>query len=379
MGTAPRNIVEDPGFEVEITSGGRAYDRSDRAPRPSATLSPVRIAAKERARRRKLALITAALLFFGAVFTWAWLSNPYSLLPPDVVARVNGEYIYERDIARRLDLTRLFNALADRTGADAQLPSPTSILEQIISDRMQVQDARRAGVTVGPDEVDAELQQVLISTGRTPEQLEDELSRYSLTMDDLRAFTADALLVRKYVQTKVTAGTGTTEERQQRYNEWLTNLSLTSKVDYFKPAGLGQAPRVGSEAPDFALKDLNGREVNLKDLRGRPVMINFWATWCPPCRQEIPVIEEMYRSTRHRADYEILGVATQSDLSTVRAFVGEFNMTFPVLPDVDGRVTSLYHILPIPTTFFIDKDGIIREIRVGPVDRSLMEKWLLDR
>ncbi len=377
MGAAPHNIAEDPGFEVEITSGGRAYDRGDRAPRPTSTISPVRAAARERARRRRLALIISALVLLGAVFAWAWLSNPYSFVPPDAVARVNGEYIYERDIARRLDLARLFNDLADRK--DAQLPSPTAMLEQIISDRMQVQDARRAGITLGPQEVDAELQQVLVSAGRTPQQLEADLSRYSLTMDDLRAFTADALLVRKYIETKVTAGASTTQERQQRYNEWLTNLSLTSKVDRFKPAGSGQAPRVGAEAPDFTLQDLDGREVSLKDLRGHPVMINFWATWCPPCRQEIPVIEQMYRSTHQGDNYQILGVAIQSDLPTIRAFVQEFDMSFPVLPDGDGRITSLYHILPIPTTFFIDRDGIIREIHVGPVDRPLMEKWLLAR
>ena len=76
--------------------------------------------------------------------------------------------------------------------------------------------------------------------------------------------------------------------------------------------------------------------------------------------------------------YEILGVATQSDKPTIEAFVKELGINFPVLPDADNRITSdLYHVIPIPTSFFVDKDGIIRDIQVGPVDRPKLEQWLL--
>ena len=108
-------------------------------------------------------------------------------------------------------------------------------------------------------------------------------------------------------------------------------------------------------------------------------MLNFWATWCPPCRAEIPILTRTYEETNKNGSYEILGVATQSDASTIAAFVKEFNMTFPVLADAGSQVTSLYHVLPIPTTFFIDKDGIIQFIKSGPVDRPLMEKYLLGK
>jgi len=106
-------------------------------------------------------------------------------------------------------------------------------------------------------------------------------------------------------------------------------------------------------------------------------MINFWATWCPPCRAEIPVIVQDYSETHKDGNsYEILGVATQSDKPTVQAFAGEFDIKFPVLPDTDNHVTELYHVLPIPTSFFIDKNGIIRDIQIGIVDRATMDKWL---
>src|SRR5204862_6092094 len=105
--------------------------------------------------------------------------------------------------------------------------------------------------------------------------------------------------------------------------------------------------------------------------------MNFWATWCPPCRAEIPVIVQSYAETRKDSNpYEILGVATQSDRATVQAFAGEFGIKFPVLPDSDNHVTESYHVLPIPTSFFIDKDGIIRYIQIGIVDRATMDKWL---
>jgi thiol-disulfide isomerase/thioredoxin len=107
-------------------------------------------------------------------------------------------------------------------------------------------------------------------------------------------------------------------------------------------------------------------------------MVNFWATWCPPCRAEIPEIVKLYSETGDEArPYEVLGVATQSDTATIKAFSQEFNMTFPLLPDAQGRVVSDYHVLPIPTTFFVDGEGIIRHIQTGPVTRELMEKWLL--
>ncbi len=85
----------------------------------------------------------------------------------------------------------------------------------------------------------------------------------------------------------------------------------------------------------------------------------------------------MYSETEGGTKYEVLGVATQSDSSTIKAFGDEFTMNFPLLPDVGSGVVNSYHVLPIPTTFFVDKDGIIRFIQAGGVTREMMEKWLL--
>jgi peroxiredoxin len=365
-----------PLFEVEIKSGGRAHDAGERLRPEPAALSPARQAAKDRARRRNILLAAGAAGFLIMLGAWMWFTGPLGGVPSDAVARVNGEFIYQRDLERRMNVTRLFNELAART--DAEDPSATNALEQVISDLMQVQDARKAGVTANADEIDSELQQIETSTGRTRAQLEEAAGRYNLTLDDLRGFISDALVIRKYKDEYVLAGAVDVQDATNKENEWFTELSNTSRIDRFKPVGSGPAPRVGAEAPDFTLADINGNEVTLSSLRGKPVMVNFWATWCPPCRAEIPEIVKLYNETGAEArPYEVLGVATQSDNATIKAFSQEFNMTFPLLPDAQSRVVSSYHVLPIPTTFFVDSEGIIRHIQTGPVTRELMERWLL--
>jgi cytochrome c biogenesis protein CcmG, thiol:disulfide interchange protein DsbE len=366
------------GFEVEIESGGRAHDLDAPASPAPTVLSPARAAAKARDRRRNAFLAIGTVAVLLGLIAWMWFTNPNANVPSDAVARVNGEFIYQRDVDKRLDFTRWLNELSSLPVTEQ--PSASSKLEEIIAERMQIQDAHKAGVTVTDQELEGELGQVSVSTGRTMDEIRQSLEKYNLGYDDLRTFVSNAVLVRKYKDQYVLAGAKDVQDAQNRENDWLTSLAQTSRIDRFKSAGSGPAPRVGAEAPDFTLKDLDGKEVKLSTLRGKPVMVNFWATWCPPCRAEIPIISQTYIDSRKDGSvpYEILGVATQSDTSTIRAFAGEFNMTFPLLPDVDNHVVSSYHVLPIPTTFFIDKEGIIRYIQTGPVTPDLMQKWLLD-
>ncbi|HET6313384.1 MAG TPA: SurA N-terminal domain-containing protein, partial [Chloroflexia bacterium] len=202
--TQPREAA-DPGFEVEIKSGGRAYDAG--APRVAPSLSPARAAAKAQARKRRLLIIALAVLALGSIMAWAWLSNPNSLVPPDAVARVNGEYIYERDINRELDLTRAFNEVSQaQYNEAAELPSAAIVLEDLISRKMREQDARKAGVAVAPAEVDTELRAVLDGVGMSEEELAAVFGKYNLKIDDLRGVLAGTALLRKYVDDYVVAG-----------------------------------------------------------------------------------------------------------------------------------------------------------------------------
>jgi len=132
------------------------------------------------------------------------------------------------------------------------------------------------------------------------------------------------------------------------------------------PAGSSQGTGIGSLAPDFQLESLDGQGVTLSELRGRPVMLNFWATWCPPCRAEMPWLEQIYEEwTGKPPSVVMLTVNNGESPSRVRGFMETYNLSLPVLLDTDERVAGRYGIRYIPTTFFIDEDGIIQQKVVG--------------
>jgi len=126
-------------------------------------------------------------------------------------------------------------------------------------------------------------------------------------------------------------------------------------------------PMVGYLAPDFSLRTLDGPRVKLSDFRGQVVLLDFWATWCPSCRQEMPVLQKFFDQKGDRV--QLLAVDIDEPDKVVRDFMQSNGYTFPVLMD-DGAVTSLYRVTAIPTTFFIDPQGVIREKYMGPLDEK---------
>jgi peroxiredoxin len=129
--------------------------------------------------------------------------------------------------------------------------------------------------------------------------------------------------------------------------------------------GLGfQIPREDLQALEFSLKDLTGRQTSLSAYEGKVVFLNFWATWCGPCRAEIPSMEQLYNELKDQG-FTILAVNSQEPLEQVSAFVEEMGMSFPVLLDPAGRVGGLYGVRAIPTTYIIDPQGAIRGRMVG--------------
>ena len=125
-----------------------------------------------------------------------------------------------------------------------------------------------------------------------------------------------------------------------------------------------QGPEIGKLAPDFELSNLDGQVVSLSDFRGKPVFLNFWATWCGPCRFEMPFIQEMYEGLSSE-ELVILAVNVREDPAKVREFVETFGFTFPVLLATSAEVPLAYNIRGIPATFFIDENGIIQDIKIG--------------
>jgi peroxiredoxin len=126
-------------------------------------------------------------------------------------------------------------------------------------------------------------------------------------------------------------------------------------------------------APDFTLQTLDGQAVRLSDYRGHVVLLNTWATWCPPCRAEMPDLEAYYQ--KHQEDgFVVLAVNSQESPDTVAAFLGEHDFSFPVLLDPDGEVMREYGVLGLPTSFFIDRDGAMRGVWSGQLSPARLKE-----
>lgn len=132
------------------------------------------------------------------------------------------------------------------------------------------------------------------------------------------------------------------------------------------------APVVGRPAPDFSLTGLDGEPVALASLRGKPVVLNFFATWCLPCRQELPAFQAM--AERH-ADkgLTVLLVDLQEDPADVAAFLESLDVGLSAVVDDTGRVTKAYRVRGLPSTFFLDRQGVIRAVQLGALDERALE------
>lgn len=134
------------------------------------------------------------------------------------------------------------------------------------------------------------------------------------------------------------------------------------------PSDEGNPVRIGAPAPAYAAMTLAGDSVSLDSLRGRVVLLNIWATWCAPCRDEIPVLEALHRD--HVDDgLEILGVSVDArgEERRIGDFAAGIGMTYPIWHDPDERVSTIYRAIGVPSTYLIDRDGILRWQRIGPI------------
>lgn len=168
---------------------------------------------------------------------------------------------------------------------------------------------------------------------------------------------------------------GVVKNNLENANEF-DNIALGSDVDFLDTdEGLAK----GKTAPDFELTTLDGKPVKLSDYQGKKVILNFWATWCPPCRAEMPHMQNYFEEQAEDANAEILAVNLTTEdhgLAKIHDFVKEYELTFPIPMDENGDIGAVYQAITIPTSYMIDTAGRVQNKIVGPMDEGMIEEFV---
>jgi peroxiredoxin len=144
----------------------------------------------------------------------------------------------------------------------------------------------------------------------------------------------------------------------------LRNTIIALVFSAFAASSLASSGMEGQKAPDFALKSSTGENLRLSEFRGDVVMINFWATWCGPCRQEMPLLDELYNRYQ-RVGFNLLGVNIDDDSRRAMQMAEELGIDFPVLFDATKEVSRLYEVEAMPVTVLVDREGTVRYVHHG--------------
>lgn len=291
----------------------------------------------------------------------------------NIVAYVNGQPITEGELAAEKTLFLTMSALTQGR-APEQAPTDFDMLNQMIADRLKYQAASAAGYIPSVVDAEAQIAPILSQVGVTDAQLNTALSQSGLARSDLQEWIKRQLAINSYVNNLVAANVPE-EAQEAAVRNWSNNLQSQADVEIrLGSTGTQQAAKVGEPAPDFALPTPDGETVRLSDFRGQPVLVNFWATWCPPCEQEMPDIEALYQKYRDQG-LEVIAVDQQESSAAVQQYFDDRNLTFQPVIDSTGEVFNIYRVVALPTSYFIDAEGIVRFQHRGMMTAEQMENY----
>jgi cytochrome c biogenesis protein CcmG/thiol:disulfide interchange protein DsbE len=320
--------------------------------------------------QRVIAVILFVALAAGAAYFYLFTSSGDSS-GDVIVATVNGAMIRQSEVDVQVSLNRAINT---SIGLDPGAVNADDVLSNMVFQQLALQDARKHNF---PSASDAEVSDYLISLAATsnitPTRFTINLTSYGVAQSVFSDALRTRLTIENYKNQKIAATTLAPDQRDLLFNNWVVGLYDAKVAQITYPNKLrddtGPAPRIGRMAPDIAGIDLNtGRSVTLGQLRGHPVVINFWATWCGPCRDEMPTIVSAYNTYHDSKGLVVLAVDTEdaSVKDKAVAFVSQFKMSFPVVQDDSAHSIFLaYDIQATPSTFFVDGNGTIKTMHLG--------------
>ncbi len=309
---------------------------------------------------------------------------------PQIVATVDDEPIHLDEWRRTVALDRAMSELVGQLP-----PDPEETLDRLINQRLILRAAEQAGLPTA-DEADAEAWVVSFLEKAKLEEtaLEKSLNAVGLTRDDLVGGLVPRLMdVERALEALPPDGDSAA---------WVADLRGQARVVVFEsvsafevaglpvptaatastpslspdqpvtfPSSLSNGPSVGELAPDFTLTSTDGSMVALLDFRGQPVVLNFWAPWCTPCREVLPMLDAAGND-----DLVVLGIAVRESPDQLSAFAAELGLALPLLIDQNGQVSDAYRVRGLPTTLFADREGIIVARHVGPLDQETLSNYL---
>lgn len=294
------------------------------------------------------------------------------------VAVVNGEPITEAMLEREVGIGRVLYPLLQGipVGSDAQTLERmrADLLSSLIDERLLVQAAKQAGLTIGDADLEARIDDMLTRIGLTMDELAERLAAVGVSMDDLRSSLQSTMLAEQFVAENPPPAD---VSARSTYEAWVKALQKQGDIQVLTGESVAKTVKVGQPAPDFTLRGPAGETVRLSDFAGNPLLINFWATWCPPCRFEMPLLEQTYRKLQGDG-FVVLAVDVQEGPDLVKPYITEMGLTFPVALDRAGAVATAYRVTGLPTTVFVDSNGIVTDIHRGALVEGALQGYLDD-
>lgn len=325
------------------------------------------------------ACILVAGLLFGLLKINPFFQTAQTNSSAQVMATVNGVAITREMVEKEITVSR-FNVntpLPPLSGDDLNRATDEA-LNQLITRQIVLQAASRQNFVL--DDALIESRVALLFGANGDQALDAALRQVGATRADLTWWVWELTTVEEFTVKMIMAGAAP-EERQQVYNDWLNAQRAAADIKtYLHGEEQSLLALMGELAPNFTLTNLAGQPVTLSDYRGKVVLVNFWASWCPSCLSELPDYEQVYQQYGGPAgDFVVLGVNLQESQSQVGEYSAGLGVTFPVLLDTDGTVTTRqYQVTGMPGSFIIDRQGVIFYRHVGPLSAEVLQAKLAE-